>query len=193
MPWLRLCGWLAVGTALAAALGQPDALAWRPDTATASPWTWWTASAVHLSSPHTTANLLALGAVAVLGWALHAGWPAVLAVLIAWPVGTAMLSIWPEVTAYRGLSGLLHGMLGVLWAHSLWFAARPWCYALFAGLVFKLLNERAWEAPVVFDAGWGFNVVAAAHLTGALAGMAVGLVVGAWALWRRPGAAIIQG
>lgn len=37
--------------------------------------------------------------------------------------------------------------------------------------------ERGWSLPVGFDAGWGFNVVFAVHLSGAITGalLALGL------------------
>ena len=49
---------------------------------------------------------------------------------------------------------------------------------LMAGLVFKLGLEAGWANPVGFNDAWGFNVVYAAHLTGAAAGLATALVLG---------------
>ena len=40
----------------------------------------------------------------------------------------------------------------------------------------KLLTEHAWSQPMVFDPNWGFNVVVAAHLGGALVGAGCGVV-----------------
>lgn len=192
MAWPVLCGLLGVGMAWAGLAGNPDALAWSPQHWANAPWTLWTASLVHLSPAHALANLLALGALALLGWGLHAGRAAVWAALLAWPLGTWALLAWPEVVRYSGLSGLLHALVGVLWAHSLLFAARPWSFVVFTGLTLKLLSEQGWVQPVVFDPSWGFNVVSAAHFSGALAGMVCGLGVGLWVRWLQPPAAIIR-
>ncbi len=191
MAWLALCGLLALGMAGASLLGNSATLAWDRLHWASEPWTLWTASLVHLSPAHALANLLALGALGLLGWGLHAGRAAALAALLAWPLGTLALLAWPEVGRYSGLSGLLHALVGVLWAHSLLFAARPWSFVVFSGLALKLLSEQGWAQPVVFDTAWGFNVVSAAHFSGALTGMAVGLGVGFWVRGQRHQAAII--
>ncbi len=192
MAWPALCGLLALGMALASLLGSPTVLAWSALHWVSTPWTLWTASLVHLSPVHALANLLALGAVGLMGWGLHAGRAATLAVLLAWPLGTLALLAWPEVGRYSGLSGLLHALVGVLWAHSLLFATRPWSFVIFSGLALKLLTEQGWMQPLVFDPSWGFNVVSAAHLSGALAGMVAGLGVGLWVRWQQQRAAIIS-
>jgi rhomboid family GlyGly-CTERM serine protease len=148
------------------------------------PWTLFTSALVHLSGAHLIANLLALGALAILGWSLGAGKPACIALLAAWPLGTMALQAWPQVTQYGGLSGLVHAAVAVLWAHA---AARgkayPLSFVLFVALVFKLLTEHAWATPLAFDPDWGFNVVYAAHLSGTLAGAACGLVAAVWTRW----------
>ena len=45
------------------------------------------------------------------------------------------------------------------------------------GLLVKLRLERAWAVPIGFDSGWAFNVIYAAHLTGAVAGAALALLL----------------
>jgi hypothetical protein len=83
---------------------------------------------------------------------------------------------WPQVHLYAGLSGLLHAGLAVAWAWTAVFGSgRPLSFVLLAGLALKLLSEHAWNEPVVFSPDWGFEVVNAAHLGGALAGAASGL------------------
>lgn len=168
--WLR-------GPAAASAL-QWDAALWP-----GRPWTLWTASFVHRSGGHLLANLLALGALGVLGWSLRAGKAAALALLVAWPLGTLALLAWPEVRQYGGLSGLIHAAIAVLWADAaLQRKAWPLSFIVFAGMVLKLLMEHAWSAPIAFDPGWGFNVVYASHLGGSLAGAVCGITAAAWSL-----------
>ena len=185
--WLALCAVLAGGSLLGFALSNPPALRWSAAGWTSQPWTLWTSSLMHLGMPHLVANLLALGALALLGRTLGAGSPAALAWLLAWPLGTLALLWWPQITSYRGLSGAIHAGVSVLWA---WCAmnsvAKPWGFVLFAGLTLKLLTERAWVHPVTYSPDWGFNVVLAAHLAGALCGAALGLLLcGAAALSGR--------
>jgi membrane associated rhomboid family serine protease len=145
----------------------------------------WSTSLVHLSGAHLLANLLALAVLAVLGACLDAGRAATLALLVAWPLGTLALLGWPQVAGCSGMSGLLHAMVAVLWAHTaLRGSAKPVSYVIFAVLALKLLSEHAWSQPIAFDPNWGFNVVYAAHLTGAASGALFGLLFEAWALLR---------
>lgn len=160
-------------------------LAWHASTWAREPWVLWSASLVHLSGAHLVANLLALGLLAGLGTFLHAGRSAVLALLFAWPLGTLALLYWPQITGYSGMSGLLNSMVAVLWAHAIVHAAKPLSFIIFGALAIKLLGEHAWSQPIAFDPNWGFNVVYAAHLSGALAGAVWGLLVQAPALLRK--------
>jgi rhomboid family GlyGly-CTERM serine protease len=168
--------WLMGAGSAASPLLVWDAGAWLT-----RPWSAWTAALVHLSGTHLLANALALAALAVLGRALRAGPAAALALLAAWPLTTLGLLAWPQVSGYAGLSGLIHAAVAVLWAHA---AVRregwPLSYLLFVALLFKLVVEHAWTTPVAFDPAWGFNVVYAAHLSGAVAGMACGLAAALW-------------
>lgn len=183
--WPSLCallGVLSVGLWLLGPPGHPAAplphfLAWEPAHWPQRPWMLWTASLVHLSGAHLVANLLALAAVGVLGAALHAGRSATLALFLAWPLGTASLLLWPGISQYRGLSGVIHAAVLALWAHAAINAiAKPLSFVLLAGVALKLAMEHAWNQPLAFDPDWGFNVVYAAHLGGAMAGAACGLV-----------------
>lgn len=168
--------WLATGVAAHEPL-PPAALLWYPTAWWQRPWTPWTAALVHLSGVHLAANLLALAAVAVLGRALDAGRPATLAMLVAWPLTTLTLLAWPQVGGYGGLSGLIHAQVLILWSLlAIKTIAHPLSLALLLGAAFKLLMEHAWTQPQVFDPNWGFNVVYAAHLGGALVGAGCGVV-----------------
>lgn len=185
--WLALCAALGAGSALTGAMGNPTALRWVAGSWTNAPWTLWTASLVHLSGAHLGANLLALAGLALLGHALRLGHAATLALAVAWPLGTVGLLGWPQVTGYSGLSGLNHAaalVAGLFCAMNPGPArwTRPIGLALLAGTGLKLWLEQAVAHPMRFDPGWGFAVVQAAHLSGALAGAACG---GAAALWAR--------
>jgi membrane associated rhomboid family serine protease len=182
--WLAVCGLLGGGSVLVAWLTgvappvpewPAHPLAWQASNGWRQPWTLWTSAWVHTSLGNLGGNLLALVGLAVAGAALGARRPAAIALLAAWPVSTLALLAWPEVTHFSGLGGVIHAAAAVLGMHA---AARPSLKPLspllFAALGLKLLAERAWSQPVAFDPSWGFNVVYAAHLTGAFAGIVFG-------------------
>jgi hypothetical protein len=182
--WLAVCALLGGGSVLAAWLTgvappvpewPAHPLAWEAARWVRHPWTLWTSAWVHTSLGNLSGNLLAIIGLAIAGAALGAQRPAAIALLVAWPVSTLALLIWPQVTHYAGLGGPIHAAAAVLGVH---MAARPalkpFSPLLFAALALKLLAERAWTQPVAFDPSWGFNVVYAAHLTGALAGAVCG-------------------
>lgn len=188
--WPVLCAVLALAC-LEAWLQGPAVLAslqWDEALWLNKPWTLWTASLAHLSGGHLLANLLALAAIAVLGWSLRTGKAAALALFVAWPLGNLALLAWPEVRQYGGLSGLIHAAIAVLWADAaLHRKAWPLSYIVFGGMALKLLTEHAWTTPIAFDPAWGFNVVYASHLTGTLAGAACGIAAIAWSMRRGAG------
>jgi hypothetical protein len=100
------------------------------------------------------------------------------ALLVAWPLATASLWLWPQVSGYAGLSALIHAAALVLIAQAaIYSIAKPLSFVLLAGMGLKLLTERAWQHPVVVEPSWGFNVVLASHLGGAMAGAVSGFVV----------------
>jgi len=182
--WPALCAALALVCLVLFWQTPTGTLAWSAPNWPRQPWTLWTAAWLHLSAQHLGANLLALAALAWLGHLLAAGPRCVAAVLLAWPLGTWALSWWSEVQEYRGLSGLMHSMLAVLSVEALRRRDhRRWGYLLATGLLLKLAWEQAWNLPVVWDADWGFNVVRAAHLSGAATGCLVALLIRP----RRPG------
>lgn len=195
--WPATCALLAGGATAVGLLGgnTPDAagsaLAWNAVLWPVRPWTLWTSAFVHPAGATLLAGVLVLAALAVLGMVLHAGRAAALALLLAWPLSTLALLLWPQVQAHMSLGGVLHAAAMVLWSHlvlrGLW---RPLSFVLFAGMGLKLLGEQAWAHPVAFDPDWGFNVVYAAHLTGAAAGAVLGLALGALELRRGKAVAV---
>ncbi len=169
--WVALCLLLGVGSMVAWWLGNPIEWEWWPDFADDA-MSWWTAALVHRSAAHGLANLLALGAVAVLGLALQVPRAMAWALFAAWPLSTLGLLLFPQIGRYAGLSGALHGAVAVLVVHCAFTRGHQvWAGLLGAGLAAKLLAEGAWSRPLVFEPEWGFAVATGAHLTGALAGL----------------------
>jgi hypothetical protein len=184
--WLGVCALLGGGSVAVAWLSglvpptEPvlaHPLAWDAVEWVTRPWTLWTSAWVHTSGGNLSGNLLAVGALAVLGAALGAGRPAALALLAAWPMATLGLLLWPQVGSYAGLGGAIHAAAAVLGMHMAFHPDfKPLSPLMFAALSLKLLAEHAWTQPVAFDPSWGFNVVYAAHLTGAACGAACGAI-----------------
>lgn len=178
--WSLLCAAWGVASVLVWLGGLPamgadpshHPLAWQADQWIGRPWTIWTASFVHVTGGHLLMNIVILAVLAQLGIAVGATRLVCLAALVAWPVGTELLALWPTVPNFAGLSGLVHTAAAVLWT---WCAleqrATPIPHVLGLVLALKLAAEHAWAQPVAFDPAWGFNVVVAAHLTHALAGV----------------------
>jgi rhomboid family GlyGly-CTERM serine protease len=183
--WTALCLLLAAGTALAWLVRNPVGWEWWREDADLA-FTWWTAALVHRSAAHGVANVLALGALAVLGQALRVPLAGTLALVLAWPMSTLGLWLFPQIGRYAGLSGVLHAAVAVLIVHcTLQRGLQPWAGLLGAGLGLKLLVEAAWRQPLVFEPAWGFTVATAAHLTGALAGASAALLAyGAYGVAR---------
>jgi membrane associated rhomboid family serine protease len=184
--WLAVCALLGGGSAAVALVSGAGALAWDAQGWLLRPWTLWTSAWVHTSAGSLVGNLLALAALAVLGAALGAGRTAAIALLAAWPLGTIALLSWPQVANYSGLGGPIHAAVAVLGMHVAGRADyKVFSPLLFGALALKLLAERGWSQPVAFDPSWGFNLVYAAHLTGALSGAACGALAQRFQVLRR--------
>lgn len=160
-----------------------DLWSWQADQWTRAPWTLWTSAFGHLSGMHAAVNLAALLALCVLARQWRCPAASLYAALWAWPASVAALTFWPAIQSYCGLSGPLHGLAAVLAIHRLrqiWAGERRVSFsglALLAGLIIKLGLEQGWSQPIVWDPDWGFQVVRAAHLSGALCGLAAVLLL----------------
>jgi rhomboid family GlyGly-CTERM serine protease len=173
---LALAATLLLLAALAAG-GEPWRLALQYQRDAIAAGEWWRllgAHAVHLGSRHLLLDAAGL----VLLWVLYARalapwqWLAALAVsLLAIDAGLWWLS--PGVAWYVGISGLLHGgwAAGALGS---WRRERGHALASLALLAGKLAAEQ-WQGGGV--AGSGLPVVVAAHLYGAVGGLAGALAV----------------
>lgn len=178
--WAGLCGAAALG-ALLALVVDPSRINWQPALAATEPWRAITAAWVHLSPLHLAGNLVATAVVAVLGRAAGCGRRAAVAWALAWPLTQLGLLAQPALSAYGGLSGVLHAAVAVVaWQllrgdHG---RRRAVGAALAAGLLIKLWLEAPWHGPLHQVAGWDFPVAPAAHGSGALAGWLCALACG---------------
>ena len=196
--WLLLCV-LATGGALALAMlsgasaAWAAALRWQPELAFTEPWRCISAAWVHLSRQHLIANLGGSLLVAALGVVAGCGPRAALAWALAWPLTHLGLLLQPTLSAYGGLSGLMHAGVAVACVQVIrgergerrWIGA-----ALLAGLLAKLWLEAAWAGPLRQLPGWDIAIAPAAHASGAVAGLLCAWAAGAgrnagWGVRRR--------
>ena len=171
--------WLTIAALLAAAAATlwwmpREALSWQPARALDQPWRAWSAAFVHWTLWHLGANVLGCAVVAAFGVAARVPARAAVAWLVAWPLSHAALALQPALTAYGGLSGVLHAGVAIAAWHLLRHDTgrrRAIGAAVMAGLAVKLLLEKPWGAPTQQVAGWDFAVAPLAHATGAIAGI----------------------
>jgi rhomboid family GlyGly-CTERM serine protease len=164
-------------------LGLPDALEYRRALLPAQPWRLITGHFVHLSWLHAMLNCVALLLLERLfhgrlrrseQWVILAAAPVVIS-----------LTFWialPGLSWYRGLSGALHALYFA--GCTVWIATTTgralWLPAIaLAGGTLKVLLEQPWDASFPFREWLGAAVVPQAHLVGALAGVAGGILLGA--------------
>lgn len=178
LPALAL-GWTSLDLAQADPLHAR--LVWTHDTAATQPWRCWTAVWVHGSAPHLMGNLLGAVLVALLGVVARVPARFALAWAVAWPLTHLSLLIDPRLQAYGGLSGVLHAGVAVA-AVSLLSQPplRRLGMVVLAGLLLKVGFEAPWRDALVSSATLGVAVAPLVHTTG----VAWGLLLGGWALWR---------
>jgi rhomboid family GlyGly-CTERM serine protease len=177
--WGGLCATLALlcMTVWLLPVDGQIALRWRADGWLAAPWTLWSASLTHLNDSHLLANLVGLLCLAIIGEQLGANHHDALALLLAWPLTHLALLLWPQIQLYAGFSGLNHALAGIIIARSAidFIVKRRFsviAFLLTSVLLVKLILEAPWAQPLRTDASWGFTVVQAAHLSGAVCGFA---------------------
>ena len=192
--WLLLCALHAVASMLLwwTREGTLDAFIWRADGWTAQPWTLWTSAWVHLNTPQLIFNQIALGALTAFAWVIRPNWTCTLAWLLAWPLGQLSLLWWPQIGYAVGLSGVLHAGIAVLAVQLLRQRiaipkAQRWGGLLALVLLGKLLLERGWAYPVVWDGAHDMSVVQAGHLSAAAWGLLLGLIATWGPIWRFSG------
>ncbi len=192
--WLVVCGLHGLGSVLFwwAPADALDTLTWRADQWADRPWTLWTSAWVHVNAAHLIGNLLAMAALAVFSWVGRPSLRCALAWLAAWPLTQFTLLLWPQVGYAVGLSGLMHAGTMVL-AVQLMFKrmpihqARRWGTLLALVVLLKMVTERGWWYPVVWDRVNEMSVVQAAHVSGVAWGLLLGLLVAWWPGWSDGG------
>lgn len=162
-------------------LDLPEALEYRRPLLLAEPWRLFTGHFVHLSWLHAVLNCVALLLLERLfenrlrrgeQWLVLAAAPVV--------ISLAFWAALPGLGWYRGLSGALHALFFagcIVWASTHAGHARWLPLAALAAGALKVLLEQPWDATFPFRAWLGAAVVPQAHLAGALAGVAAGLLL----------------
>lgn len=165
-----VCLTLAAGGGAARDWGRYD----RSALAAGELWRLVTAHFVHLGVGHLWLNLVALALLALLVEdALASGeWLAATAAAV-FAIDLGLYAFDQEVAWYVGLSGVLHGYAA---AGALLLAARGERigFALLTGLIAKIAWEQHAGAISFSAAATGGPVVVAAHLYGAIGGLAAG-------------------
>lgn len=171
--------WLAAAATLAAAGGSAAVRLLshqRGAIERGELWRLVTSHLVHADLLHLSWNLAALAMIAVaVGPALEARLWTVVTLASALAAGIGVHLCAPRVEAMLGLSAVLHGQL----AAGAWRAARAGergAWGLLALLAVKLLAER-WATLPWSAAALGGPVAVDAHLYGACAGLAAGLLL----------------
>jgi membrane associated rhomboid family serine protease len=189
--WLLVCALHGVASMLLWWAGESlvETMIWRADTWYSQPWTLLTSAWVHLNTPQLIVNQIALGLLAAFAWVVRPSWPCTLAWLLAWPLTQVSLLWWPHIGYAVGLSGPLHAGAMILAVQlMLQRIAVPkagrWGALLALGLLAKLALEQGWWYPVVWDSANAISVVRAAHLSGAVWGAALALLLG-WIATRQ--------
>jgi rhomboid family GlyGly-CTERM serine protease len=182
LGWLGVAACLALG-GLAAWWVDAQRLDWQPGLAWAQPWRWWSGAWVHWSWGHLAANLAGTALIAALGARARADRADAWAWFAAWPLTQLGLLLQPALLHYGGLSGVLHA--GVVIAAITLVHREPglrrWVgCAILAGVALKVGLEQPWGRPLRHTPGWTIAIAPAAHLSGALAGLAGGLAAVAW-------------
>jgi hypothetical protein len=153
------------------------------------PWVCWSTVWLHGSDAHLWRNLAALAALSWTGHVMRPPARLTCALALAWPL-TQLGMLWqPELSAYVGLSGVLHAQFTVLALHLLQTRARGLRFtgaAMLAGLLLKVLLENPWQMRVVPSLSSAINVTPWVHFWGAVMGALCWTLL---SLWHRPCAA----
>lgn len=171
--------WAVALTCAGLALGGPGLrLLLRYDRAGVAAGQWWrlfTGSFVHLGWIHVGLDLAGLGLLWLLVGERLSGWRWIAATVAgAWAIGLGLWWAWPQVGWYVGISGVAH----TYWAAGavLLIVAGAWeGWILLLMLGAKLAWEQVAGGLPSSTALLHEPVLTAAHLIGAIAGMAFGI------------------
>jgi len=175
---------LALLAALLSLLAGPAR--WELDYAllASQPWRAVTGHLVHWSAEHLAWDLVVFTGLGLACEAESRARTAAALVLAAAALAAGLPLLAPEIQVYRGLSGLATALFALLATRCLSqpHAATRWAgAAALVGLAGKVAWEVGTGVPLFVGDTGGVAVVPAAHLLGALAGVAAGR-----ARWRYP-------
>ena len=182
LGWWTVAACLALGS-LAAWWTGSGRLDWQPALAATQPWRWWSGAWVHWSWGHLVANLAGTALIAALGARARADRADAWAWFVAWPVTQLGLWLQPALQHYGGLSGVLHAgvviaAIGLCQRES--GPRRAVGALILGGVALKIGLEQPWHAVLRHTPGWGIAIAPAAHLSGALVGVACGVAAAYW-------------
>lgn len=132
-------------------------------------WRLLTGNAVHVSTAHVVSNAAGLLLIAVTAARLRVAVPFVLPVVCALAVGGGLLVLAPDVAGYRGLSGMLCGLLAFVLGRAAIGGDRA-ATGLLVGFGALLLVQAVSGRGLL--PGLDVDVIVEAHALGALAGVA---------------------
>jgi rhomboid family GlyGly-CTERM serine protease len=173
---------LVVLAVMAAELFLPaEALEYRRVLAAREPWRLFTGHFVHLGFVHALLNCVALLLLGRL-FSDRLKAPAFFGMLGVAPILISMLFLVavPELLWYRGLSGVLHALYFagcVVWIATATGRQRWLPVAALVGGTIKVLVEQPWDGSFPVHEVLRVAVVPQAHLIGAIAGTAMGLLL----------------
>lgn len=162
-------------------LGLGDALEYRRALLRSEPWRLLTGHFVHLSLVHAVLNAVALLLIGRL-FSDRVRMVELVAVLLVSSIliSLAFLAMMPQLLWYRGLSGALHAVFfagSLVWLTQARGRGRYLPAAALAAGALKVLLEQPWDSSYPMREWLGGAVVPQAHLFGALAGVAAGLLL----------------
>ena len=169
--------------------GFGNAMVWEYE-----PWRLYTSAIVHMDLGHALGNALLWLLMCVFARKMGVLTAALWALASAWPITTLCLVLWKQPLMVLGASGVLYAFWAVLTVLAL-NHAKYWKIAIAPGLCLlaKLVLDGAWAAPVRYTPDMTWPVVQAIHLSGAIVGASIGLLMVVLVrLLRRPTGEPIQ-
>jgi rhomboid family GlyGly-CTERM serine protease len=176
LPWLTVV-YVAAGLVASFVPGATALCIY--DRAAVDGGEWWRVSSAHFVHSSTRMVIVDLGAVALLGWWVERrSRAALVSVLFASTLGVGLTVhlLRPDLLRYHGASGVACALFA--WV-AVDMAVRDRTALVRRGALLALvafLAKSAWEVSTGRAAFAGGDVVPSAHLSGALIGLAVGLL-----------------
>lgn len=143
-------------------------------------WRLFTAELVHTNSFHLLLNLAAWWIIGYFSLTALRQWRQLLITALC-GIGSGLGVLWgyPAIGEYVGLSGALHGVLMYAalceWRHNRWLMT-----LVLVGLVAKIAHEQIAGGNPLIAKEIGARILIEGHLTGALSGLLLALLVMTW-------------